>query len=286
MTHDAHGRSPDPDPIAPLSTQTATPPQTTTGGPASDGPPAPGPPPAPGRRRPVISPEVRQRRLDALADARAKQPGQRFFGKGVRKVDAVLRAEDVGPYEDLMRRPDASLATLADWLGGRGYQVGRHAIRLHRVDFRARLAHCKLAAEMANEFNRVARRHGGVAAADATALHAEQRMMETLFRVLDADDDAAGADGADGKKKEFDPLRWQDIHKAIGEMAKNRLTLETIRGGVPSKLPKGKPAGGETPRGGDRPADARPLADRVRDALGLPPASAARPQVLETGGPS
>lgn len=193
---------------------------------------------------------------------RAKRPYRKGEGGGRNKLDLELNDEQYAEYLTVLRRRNTTAVVARRWLAERGVKASPVCVSLHRNRFLTEIRRAREAAELAHAFVQVARESGEpAAAAEAATIHVEQHMMQALFDTLKAESQGT-----------FEPERWQEILKAIGLSVKNRAALEALRADVGTRVDRPSPsAEARQGRGRAMPTTVQ-VADRVREALGLPPA--------------
>lgn len=190
--------------------------------------------------------------------AKYNTPGRvRSWNKRKLKIEQLLPPAVLAEFEDLLRDNRSTTVSALRWLRDRGFgDISVKAVKRYRLRFDARMTDVRAAAELAMAYARAARRGRGVADfSEAALLRFQQLQMQRLFDL--------------NKAAELSTREWTDVARAIGTVVGTQRQVDRLR--RPLKAP-GRP--GRKPNGkSDARADGRAVADRVRQILGMPPAT-------------
>ena len=134
------------------------------------------------------------------------------------KVDELLAelsdAERV-EYEELSRRPAATIDDLLTWFAEKDCRISRGAVWKHRRNYQDMLDGVRRSAEMARAFADVAREGGVETLGEASLARFQQLMTEKLLRM-----------DADG---ELDAKELMQISQAMNSAANTRQRIEAVK---------------------------------------------------------
>ena len=206
------------------------------------GAPAPAPAPAPAIPEPQTGP--------GPAAAAPRRPRRFGGGHGYPpyrcKVDDLLTDEDRRDVDAYLRSPGATVNGLLAILNGRGYDVGKEAVRRYTQMWRDRVAATRASAQLAHEFALLAR-GSGVTVSDGIIGCMQQNLMQFLYQ--------RSRDGAVTAKD------LSDLSRAVA----GALDAGERVSAAPSPDPA--PQDNHTTPGGE----GLTIVRRVREILGLPP---------------